>query len=325
MATGLQSWSKTASSNSNADSNVNWAEGMTAGAVNNSARAEMASAAMWRDDNAGMITTGGTSTAFTATSNQTLTLTDGASITLQMSATNGASPTLNVDSSGAKAIQRASGTAVASGTLLSGAIYRFVYRTSPDAWIAHGLFNTREVGEVVNYAGSSAPSLWLLCYGQAISRTTYSSLFAVISTTYGVGDGSTTFNVPDLRGRVVAGQDDMGGTSADRLTNVSGSLDGDTLGATGGGETVTLTASHLPDHNVTITDPGHLHSVSAPVSNVAAGTTGTASAAISSTNTATNTTGITAAFGTTARGGAQTAHNNVQPTIVLNKIIYAGV
>jgi microcystin-dependent protein len=272
-----------------------------------------------------MITTGGTSTAYTATSNQSLGLVDGASITLQMSATNGASPTLNVDSSGAKAIQRASGTAVASGTLLSGAIYRFVYRTSPDAWIAHGLFNTREVGEIVDYAGSSAPSLWLLCYGQAISRTTYSSLFSVLSTTYGVGNGSTTFNVPDCRGRVTAGQDDMGGTSADRLTNLSGGLNGDTLGTTGGAESVTLTASHLPDHSITITDPGHTHSVSAPTSNAAGGTSGTVSAAISSTTTASNTTGITAAFGTTARGGAQTAHNNVQPTIIVNKIIYAGV
>jgi hypothetical protein len=73
-------------------------------------------------------------------------------------------------------------------------------------------------GSVMPYAGSTAPSGWLLSYGQAISRSTYATLFAAIGTTYGVGDGATTFNVPDLRGRLVAGQDDMGGTSANRLT-----------------------------------------------------------------------------------------------------------
>src|SRR3990167_8716026 len=86
------------------------------------------------------------------------------------------------------------------------------------------------VGVVVSFAGSTAPSKWLLCYGQAISRTTYAALFAVISTTYGVGDGSTTFDLHDLRGRVVAGKDDMGGTSANRLTDaVTESLNGDVL------------------------------------------------------------------------------------------------
>ena len=60
-------------------------------------------------------------------------------------------------------------------------------------------------GVVSPYAGSSAPSGWLMCFGQAVNRTTYAVLFAITSTTYGVGDGSTTFNLPDLRGRAVAG------------------------------------------------------------------------------------------------------------------------
>jgi microcystin-dependent protein len=67
---------------------------------------------------------------------------------------------------------------------------------------------------VVAYAGSSAPTGWLLCDGTAVSRATYATLFALIGTTYGVGDGSTTFNVPDLRGRTVVGK----GTNADVLT-----------------------------------------------------------------------------------------------------------
>jgi len=104
-------------------------------------------------------------------------------------------------------------------------------------------------GMVMPYAGSAAPSGWLLAYGQDVSRTTYSGLFSAIGTTYGSGDGSTTFTLPDLRGRTVAGQDNMGGTSADRLTNQTGGLNGDTLGATGGSETHTLTEAQLPAHS----------------------------------------------------------------------------
>jgi microcystin-dependent protein len=93
------------------------------------------------------------------------------------------------------------------------------------------------------YAGTAAPTGYFLCDGSAKSRTTYSALFGIIGTTYGVGDGSTTFNIPDLRGRVIAGQDDMGGSSANRLTNQTGGLNGDNLGATGGAETHLLTAA----------------------------------------------------------------------------------
>lgn len=72
-------------------------------------------------------------------------------------------------------------------------------------------------GVVLPYAGAAAPSGWMLCYGQAVSRTTYAALFTAIGTAYGVGDGSTTFNLPDLRGRVPGGKDDMGGSAAGRL------------------------------------------------------------------------------------------------------------
>ena len=62
-------------------------------------------------------------------------------------------------------------------------------------------------GVVLPFAGSAAPNGWLLCHGQAVSRTTYAHLFTVIGTTYGAGDGSTTFNVPDLRGEFIRGLD----------------------------------------------------------------------------------------------------------------------
>jgi microcystin-dependent protein len=97
-------------------------------------------------------------------------------------------------------------------------------------------------GSVIPFAGSSAPTNWLLCFGQNIDRTTYSSLFSVIGTTYGVGDGSTTFALPDLRGRVVAGVDNMGGTDAGRLSVAN------TLGTATGAETVTIASANLPLH-----------------------------------------------------------------------------
>ena len=62
-------------------------------------------------------------------------------------------------------------------------------------------------GSIIVYAGSSAPTGWLFCDGSAISRSTYATLFGIISTSYGVGDGSSTFNLPDIRGRVVAGKE----------------------------------------------------------------------------------------------------------------------
>jgi microcystin-dependent protein len=162
------------------------------------------------------------------------------------------------------------------------------------------LSDTSLVGEVRIYAGASEPTGWLFCYGQAISRSTYSSLFALIGTTYGAGDGSTTFNVPDIRGRVVAGQDDMGGTSANRLTGTSGGVDGDVLGGTGGAETHTLTTSEMPAHTHDTTGYQVL------------GGGGSLQNSASATSPTANTSSST---------GGGNAHNNVQPTIILNYII----
>ena len=156
-------------------------------------------------------------------------------------------------------------------------------------------------GTLLPYAGSSAPTGFLLCYGQAISRSTYSDLFSAISTTYGTGDGSSTFNVPDLRGRVVAGQDDMGGSSANRLTDQTGGLNGDTLGDTGGSETHTLTTAQMPAHTHTVAAQ---QQVSGDSTN--RGGSGQLGAAATITSSST---------------GGDGAHNNVQPTIILNYII----
>jgi microcystin-dependent protein len=103
-------------------------------------------------------------------------------------------------------------------------------------------------GVGMDFFGPTAPSGFIFAYGQAISRTTFAALFAVIGTAYGPGNGSTTFNVPDKRGRASFGKDDMGGSAAGRLTNASMSPDGVTLGATGGAETHTNTINEMAAH-----------------------------------------------------------------------------
>lgn len=98
-----------------------------------------------------------------------------------------------------------------------------------------GLDQGLPVGCVFPYAGSTAPTGWLLCNGQAVSRTIESQLFAVLGTTYGSGNGTTTFNLPDLRGRVIIGKDTTT-NPANRVTSAGSGIDSTVLGATGGQE-----------------------------------------------------------------------------------------
>jgi hypothetical protein len=133
-------WSQTAASNATADTTINAREGQAPSTVNDAMRAMMAAAAKFRDDRSGNLVTGGSSTAYTLATNQTLTsLTDGFAVTARMSATNGAAPTLNVDSLGAKVIAGVYGTAIPIGALRSGGVYTFVYDSTDDKWIVHGI------------------------------------------------------------------------------------------------------------------------------------------------------------------------------------------
>lgn len=134
---------------------------------------------------------------------------------------------------------------------------------------APNIVGATPIGALMNFAGSAAPPHWLMCNGQLVSRTTYALLFAVIGTTYGAGDGLATFGLPDLRGRTMAGLDNMGGAAAAGRMTANSGTPGTTLGGVGGNEMLQSHAHSVydPQHTHTINDPGHAHSVYDPTHN----------------------------------------------------------
>jgi microcystin-dependent protein len=168
-------------------------------------------------------------------------------------------------------------------------------------------------GQVIDYAGSTIPSGWQQCDGSAISRTTFSALFTAIGTTWGVGDGSTTFNVPDLRGRTAVGAGTGSGLTAR------------TLGQQAIGEEAhALSVAELAVHNhvINISDPGHSHVVTVNIgTSTGPGSgypQGNDNVGTNNHTTTADGTGITA---TSNNNGSGTAHNTMQPSAVLNKLI----
>jgi len=159
---------------------------------------------------------------------------------------------------------------------------------------------TVPTGTVSAFAGSAAPTGYALCDGSAVNRTTQAALFAVIGTTYGTGDGSTTFNIPDLRGRVVAGLDSGNLRLSDPATTAN-SIDGSDLGNVGGHETHQLIEAEMPSHDHSYLRPNVL----------AVGAQGTPGSGYVNG----------APSNLTGSSGSDQAHNNVQPTIILNYII----
>lgn len=160
-------------------------------------------------------------------------------------------------------------------------------------------------GVSLPFRGTTAPAGYLLENGAAVSRQAYAALYAVIGTTYGVGDGSTTFNVPDSR---------------DRLPIGSGNLYA--LGATGGSKDA-IVVTHGHTAATVITDPGHSHTGTvgtAAIGNVPAG--GTTVVPTGNSSIGSNTTGITAAT-TVSSTGASATDANLPPFLAVNFIIKA--
>lgn len=146
------------------------------------------------------------------------------------------------------------------------------------------------IGSILSFAGQTAPDKYLLCQGQEVSREDYSDLFSLIGTIYGEGDGTTTFNVPNLSERIPVGL-----SSTDELFN--------NLGNTGGEKEHTLTIAEMPKHNHTLNANAN--------ENTVAGAGRWPWVNYSSPNRYTN------------YAGEDKPHNNLQPYIVLNYIIKA--
>jgi microcystin-dependent protein/phage-related tail fiber protein len=149
-------------------------------------------------------------------------------------------------------------------------------------------------GAITMFAGGSLPSGWLWCQGQAVSRTTYSALYSAIGTTYGTGDGSTTFNLPNMGGRVPVGTDV-------NQTEFS------SLGKTGGEKTHTLSTTEMPSHS---------HNIKFGGASMSMGSGSTGDYLLTGWTTGG---GVTQVTEDAAGGGG--AHNNLQPYISFNFMI----
>ena len=166
------------------------------------------------------------------------------------------------------------------------------------------------IGSTIPFAGATLPesSGYLICDGSTVSRAIYENLFLVIGTNYGSGDGSTTFNLPDLRGRSVIGVGQGNGLT-DR-----------TLAATGGEEVHTLNIAEMPNHNHTISDPGHNHNYNTPYAQNN-GQGNMASNTLSGVMTYTNSTSQSVTNISINSTGSSQPHNTMSPFISLNYII----
>lgn len=166
---------------------------------------------------------------------------------------------------------------------------------------------TVPTGAVFDWALNTAPTGYVLCYGQTLlAATPHTALrTALIADGFPHGqDGSGNPKLPDARGRVAAGKDDMGGSAASRLTTGGSGVNGAALGATGGAETHVLTTPQLPSHNHAMTGAEFPLITGAGYSTIGSGATN-----------------VTRGSASTQSTGSGAAHNNTQPTLVLNKII----
>ena len=348
-------WSKSAGANAGADPSINWAEGQTPSSVNDSARAMMAAAAKFRDDIGYAGTTTGTGAAYLLATNQVLTAwQNGFSFAFIAHANNSAAATISVDGLAAKPLRLTSGVALAAAEVVAGTIRTATYILATDEVLIHAPMDAAAVvaaitagsvpsGAVLDYAGSVAPTGYVLLSGKTIgdassggterANADTSTLFQMLWNSMtdteapviggrgvsAVADFAAhkAITVPDARGRSTVGKDNMGGTAANRMTAAGSGVAGATLGASGGAETHTLIASQMPQHNHTVVDPGHAHQYTL-AGNWSQGPSygGNCGNSPYTTNTSTSFTNIS--IGTAGGNGA---HTNTHPVIVLNKIM----
>lgn len=293
-------WSLTAANNANADASINWAEGQAPSTVNGSARVMMARIKELLNDLGGTPVTAGTANVITVTVNSAFTAyANGIRVAFRASETNTAATTLNVNGIGAKPVVKftpSGETALVGQEIQDNCIHEVVYCSflngASGAWL---LLNPIEPavspGTGAPYFGGTVPNGWLLCDGTAVSRTTYSALFAAIGTTWGAGNGSTTFNLPDARNdflRGASGTVPLGTRQSDEIKSHS--------------------------HSATIDPAGsHQHSVTGSGGNsTGSGYAGEIGSTVDGSSFVTNVAGShTHTLTITATGGAETRPRNI--------------
>ena len=198
---------------------------------------------------------------------------------------------------------------------------------------------SRYLGELIPITVLTPPSFTVLPYGQTLSRTTYADMWAVAQTEiaagnifYNNGDGSTTFGIGDMRGRVPAGKDNMGGSAAGRLTTT---VTSSAIGGTGGGQNITISQSNLPAVSPTFTGTSGTVTVATDSTNVIEGSLANETAGTSSFNFDKIVGGTGFASSKVSRGtftpagtisalGSGAPITNIQPTLVCNYLLYVG-
>lgn len=269
---------------------------------------------------------------------------NGMPIRLKVANTNTGASTFN-PGSGAASIRRADGSTLIGNELVAGNIVTLIYdgtyyriaaaAPATTAAITAGTdtqsfvtpsqlasYSPIPAGAMMPFAGPLAPTGWLLCAGQSVSTTAYAALFAVIGYTYG-GTG-TVFSIPDLRGRVVAGMDGMGGTAAGRLTNTTVTPNGITLGAVGGSQTNTASTTSSGTTSGSLSVLTNSYSMDGPNAGFTViGGGGGAYTLPTMTHIHANVLSSGSATGTLSVGvsGISSAFSVVQPTLVANYII----
>lgn len=338
MTQGLYAWSKTAATNSNADSSINWAEGQAPSSVNDSARAMMARLKEFVDDIAGL-TTAGSATAFTVSTNQvfaSLALMDGASFTIVPNVTSGDNPTVAADGLTAKPWRQFTGANILAGAFVAGTPYRVRYSNANNEFITHASASPWRTGDGRITLIAAADPGWVMADDGTIGSATSggsnranadtAALYAVlwnnvIDTWAPVTGGRGASAVADFAAnKSIALTKQLG-----RAIAIAGSGSGLTarvLGQNLGEEGHALTAGEGPSHGHTgsgnVSDPGHNH-------NINEGTTGIAPpqaqviAAQNNLASSTNAisvsgTGITVPSLNINSSGSGTAHNTMQPT-----------
>ena len=236
----IYDWSLLSANNANADPDINWAEGQAPSTVNNSARFMMQRIKELLSDLGGIATAGGSANVLTVSAESAVSAyADGIRVSFRAGVRNTGAATLNVNAVGAKPIVKFTfdgEQTLSGGEMQANSIYEAIYSEALNgaagAWL---LLNPTEQqilpGLMAPYASSTVPTGWLECNGAAVSRTTYANLFAATGTSWGVGNGTTTFNLPDTRGEFIRGWDhgrgvDIGRAFAsaqlDALQNITG-------------------------------------------------------------------------------------------------------